>query len=88
MGEMGENAGWCLAYSGSSVAGTDTKDPNSLDEVENLLECVDDCGFVFEVAAVVPKACEGNGEAGGVGGEKRVANKSSLSSRSPSPGWA
>lgn len=85
---MGENTGWCSAYSGSSIAGTDTKDPNSLDEVENFLECADDCGFVFEAADDVPGVCEGNGEAGGVGGEKRVANKSSLSYRSSSPGWA
>ena len=65
MGEIGGNVACFSVYSGSSVAGTDTKDPNSTDEVENFLECVDDCGFVVEVAAAVPN---GRGEAGGVGG--------------------
>lgn len=87
MGEMGENAPCCSAYSGSSVAGTDTKEPNSPDEVENVLECLDDCSFVLEVAAVVPHTGAGSGEAGGVGGEKREANKSSFPSRSSSCGW-
>lgn len=84
MGEMGENTACCSVYSGSSVAGTDTKDPNSPDEVEKFLECLDDCGFV---AAAVPNASVGRGEAGGVGGEKRVANKSSFPSCSSCRGW-
>lgn len=62
--------------------------PNSPDEVEKCLECFDDWSFVLEVAAVVSNTDVGSGEAGGVGGEKRVANKSSLPSRSSFRGWA
>lgn len=87
MGEMGVNAAWWSACSGSSVAETETKDPNSPDEVEKFLECGDDFGFVLEVTAVVPNAGTGNGEAGGVGGEKRGANKSSFPSCSSTSGW-
>ena len=81
---MGGNAACCSVYSGSSVAGTDTKDPNSTDEVENFLECIDDSGLLVEVAAAVPN---GRGEAGGVGGEKRAANKSSFPSCTSCRGW-
>ena len=88
MGEMGGNAACCSVCSGSSVAGTDTKDPNSTDEVENFLECLDDCGFVVEAAPAVPNIGIGRGEAGGVGGEKRVANKFSVPSCSFCRGWA
>lgn len=84
---MGENAACCLAYSGSSVAGTDTKDPNSPDEVEKFLECLDDCNFVVGVAVVASNTDLGSGEAGGVGGEKRVANRSSFPSCSSSRDW-
>ena len=36
---------------------------------------------MLEVAAMVSSIVAGKGEGGGVGGEKRVANKSSFSSR-------
>ena len=55
--------------------------------MEKLLECLDGCGFVLEVAAVVSNTGVGSGEAGGVGGEKRVANKSSFPSCSSFCHW-
>ena len=63
------------------------KDPNSPEEVEKFLECFDDCGFVLGVTAVASNAGAGSGEAGGVGGEKRVANRSSFPSCSSFRGW-
>jgi len=87
MGEMGESAACWLVCSGSSAAGTDIKDPNSPDEVEKLLECLDGFSFVLEVAATAPNAGAGSGEAGGVGGEKRGANKSSFPSCTSTCDW-
>lgn len=62
---------------GSSEADTDTKDPNSEEELETARECA--LGLDV-VAAIESNIGPGFGEAGGVGGENKVANKSSVSS--------
>lgn len=74
----GANGSCCPDLRGSSNAETETNDPNSDEDVEIAREC--GAGLDDVVGAMESNIGPGFGDAGGVGGEKSVANRSSVSS--------